>query len=70
MAFDELSVDTSEESFSAGLGLCICRKLIRKMGGRLRVDSQLNEGTQFTVTLETQCMMGQEDVHRFERESR
>lgn len=34
-----------------GLGLSICYGIIRDMGGEIRVDSQLNQGTCFTITI-------------------
>jgi signal transduction histidine kinase len=34
-----------------GLGLALVQKLVRKYGGRIRVDSRLNEGTLFEVIL-------------------
>jgi signal transduction histidine kinase len=37
---------------SAGLGLAICQKLIRAMGGELEVDSEPGRGTRFTFELE------------------
>ncbi|MDF1502859.1 HAMP domain-containing sensor histidine kinase [Roseisolibacter sp. H3M3-2] len=36
---------------SAGLGLAICRKLVRAMGGELRVDSEVGRGTRFEFSL-------------------
>lgn len=37
---------------SAGLGLSICQKLIRAMGGELRVDTELEKGTRFHFVLD------------------
>lgn len=37
---------------SAGLGLSICEKLVRAMGGELRVETEVDQGTRFHFTLE------------------
>jgi len=37
---------------SAGLGLAICQKLIRAMGGELNVDTELEQGTRFSFEIE------------------
>lgn len=37
---------------SAGLGLSICQKLVRAMGGELKVESELEKGTRFSFVLE------------------
>jgi signal transduction histidine kinase len=37
---------------SAGLGLSICQKLVRAMGGELEVETELERGTRFHFTLE------------------
>jgi len=34
-----------------GLGLSICYGIINKMGGRIDVDSKVDEGTTFTIVL-------------------
>jgi two-component system NtrC family sensor kinase len=34
-----------------GLGLSICYGIINKMGGRIDVQSKLDEGTTFTIVL-------------------
>jgi signal transduction histidine kinase len=37
---------------SAGLGLSICQKLLRAMGGELQVATELERGTRFYFTLD------------------
>jgi signal transduction histidine kinase len=37
---------------SAGLGLSICQKLVRAMGGELQVSTELEKGTRFFFTLD------------------
>ena len=37
---------------SAGLGLSICQKLVRAMGGELQVETELERGTRFHFTLD------------------
>lgn len=44
--------DDSYAFSSAGLGLTICQKLIRAMGGELRVDTELEQGTRFSFEIE------------------
>jgi len=38
----------------SGIGLTVCRALVEKMGGRIRVQSDLGEGTRFHFTLPTE----------------
>ncbi len=38
-----------------GLGLTICKSIIEKMGGRIRVESILGQGTSFIMTLRAKC---------------
>lgn len=42
---------TRKEDGGSGLGLSICRQLVRSHGGAIVADSMPGEGTQFTITL-------------------
>jgi two-component system sensor histidine kinase HydH len=42
---------TTKGSKGTGLGLPMCKKVIEDMGGRMDVDSVVNEGTTFTMTI-------------------
>jgi signal transduction histidine kinase len=35
----------------SGMGLAICNKIVKRHGGSIQVESQLNEGCEFTITL-------------------
>ncbi len=53
--FDSFRRRVTDESYafsSAGLGLAICQKLIRAMGGELSVDTELERGTRFSFEIE------------------
>jgi signal transduction histidine kinase len=41
----------SKDEKGTGLGLAICKDLVELHGGKIRVESRLNQGTQFTFTL-------------------
>ncbi len=43
--------DDMSERKGTGLGLCICRDLIRAAGGTITVESIINEGATFHITL-------------------
>ncbi|MGL1901930.1 MAG: ATP-binding protein [Fibrobacterales bacterium] len=50
--FDTFRVSNIKDSVKykgTGLGLSICEKLTRMMGGHIKVKSQLNKGTTFTI---------------------
>jgi signal transduction histidine kinase len=40
-----------------GLGLSICRRLVKLIGGRITVESELNEGSVFKVRLPPECVV-------------
>lgn len=49
--FYRVDVNMSSGVGGTGLGLYICRELVRNMGGRIWVDSRLGEGSTFHVEL-------------------
>lgn len=45
----EYRKDTSERNLGTGLGLSIVEKLVDMMGGTIKLESKMNQGTTFTV---------------------
>ncbi len=42
---------TSDQSSGSGLGLYIVKETVKKLGGEVRVSSEVNNGTTFTITI-------------------
>ncbi len=42
---------TSSEGGGAGIGLALCRRIAERVGGKIWVDSQPNQGATFTISL-------------------
>lgn len=51
LPFMQSGTDLANRSRGTGLGLSICRRLIVAMGGRIDVESVIDEGSSFTITL-------------------
>ncbi|MEL6405352.1 MAG: ATP-binding protein [Chloroflexota bacterium] len=49
--FRQVDASSRRKAGGTGLGLAIVRKLVLTMGGNVRVNSQLGEGSTFTITL-------------------
>ena len=50
-SFTQVDAETTRKYGGSGLGLSICRELVKKMGGELKVTSQPDKGSCFYFTL-------------------
>ena len=50
-SFTQVDAETTRKYGGSGLGLSICRELVKKMGGELKVTSEPEKGSRFYFTL-------------------
>jgi signal transduction histidine kinase len=60
--FAQVRDPNSDRNSGWGLGLSICRRLVKLMGGRITVESELNRGSIFTVRLPPECVVDESKV--------
>ncbi len=65
--FAQADSSTARQYGGSGLGLAISHKLVRRMGGRLQIDSQIGSGSRFFFTLSMPLQDGQADVSAVEQ---
>ncbi len=51
LPFERAGNTTQSKIEGTGLGLAICHRLVEQMGGAIRVESRLREGSRFTVSI-------------------
>jgi signal transduction histidine kinase len=60
--FSKLDEHTKSNASGTGLGLSICQQIIKQMGGNITCKSELGVGSEFNITLNTQCKMSWQDT--------
>ena len=57
-AFTQVDASVNRQYGGTGLGLAICIRLVELMGGEIKVDSKINEGTIFSFTIQADIKEG------------
>ena len=57
MSFSKVKETEKNNKMGVGLGLTICKELILAMGGTVSIESELNKGTDFIITLHVKVLV-------------
>ena len=66
--FERAEDERVSQTQGTGLGLPITLNLVQMMNGTIQVESHLNKGTRFVVTIYLKLVMGQDKTHSQDRE--
>ena len=55
--FGRLDENSKLNKAGTGLGLSICKKIIEHIGGTVTVQSQIGEGSEFIISMSSQCLI-------------
>lgn len=61
--FSQVDSATSRKYGGTGLGLVICERLVKLMGGNIGVESQENQGSRFFFEIKTQAVAGKREAY-------
>lgn len=61
--FSQVDTATNRKYGGTGLGLVICERLVKLMGGNIGVESQENKGSNFFFNIETQAVKGNPEAY-------
>lgn len=64
-SFEQAEVNTSRHYGGTGLGLTLCQKLINMMGGDIRVESTLGEGSNFSFNVKMKRVINVPEIFPF-----
>ena len=68
-SFEQAEVNTTRQYGGTGLGLTLCKKLTQMMGGDIRVESTLGEGSEFTFNVKMKRLQNAAETFSFEKEN-
>lgn len=65
LPFERAETSTKSRVEGTGLGMAITKNIVDMMSGQIKVESELNKGTTFTVTLPIKLQTGEEEYCDF-----
>lgn len=69
-SFEQADANTSRHYGGTGLGLTLCKKLVKMMGGDIQVKSVLGEGSKFIFNVKMKRVVNAPDTFSFEKNNR